>query len=187
MENIQAYFEAASVLETFFWIVAIASSVVFVIQAIMLFVGFDSDTDFSGGDADFDTDGMNLVSVKTVACFLIGFGWTGAIFYPHLENKVILSIIAVAVGVIFMFLIAFLLRQVLRLSADGTFTPERTVGKVGEVYLRIPGGAEAGKVNVSLCGSMHELLAFSDAEIETGAKVRIVRTVDSSSVFVERA
>lgn len=187
MESIETFFENASALETLFWVIAIGSSVVFIIQAILMFVGFDSDSDFSGGDTDFDADGMNLVSVKTVACFLIGFGWTGAIFYPHMESKVILSIIAAAVGVTFMFLIAFLLRQVLRLSVDGTFTTGQTVGKVGEVYLRIPGGSEAGKVSVSHCGSVHELLAFSEEEIETGAKVRIVRAVDGGSVFVCRA
>ena len=74
MESIETFFENASALETLFWVIAIGSSVVFIIQAILMFVGFDSDSDFSGGDSDFDADGMNLVSVKTVACFLIGFG-----------------------------------------------------------------------------------------------------------------
>ena len=129
---------------------------------------------------------MNLVSFKTILCFLLGFGWTGAIFYPIFENKLTVALIAVAAGVSFMFLIAFLLRQVLRLSSEGTFSTANTVGFVGSVYLRIPGPEEAGKVNISYRGSMHELLAFSDTPIETGATIRVVRAIDASTVFVEK-
>ena len=74
----------------------------------------------------------------------------------------------------------------LRLSSEGTFSTANTVGFVGSVYLRIPGPEEAGKVNISYRGSMHELLAFSDTPIETGATIRVVRAIDASTVFVEK-
>lgn len=186
MENITNFYETAPLMLAIYWTIAGVSSVLIIIQAILLLIGFDSDSDFSGGDTAFDADGMNLISVKTILCFLLGFGWTGAVFYPIFENKVTVALIALAVGVAFMFLIAFLLRQVLRLSADGTFTTAKVVGSVGSVYLRIPGPDEPGKVNVTYRGSMHELLAYSDTPIETGASVRVVRTVDASAVYVER-
>ncbi len=186
MENITNFYENAPVVLAIYWTIAGVSSLIFVIQGIMLLIGFDTDSDFSGGDVDFDVDGMNLVSFKTIICFLLGFGWTGAIFYPIFENKIIVALMAFAVGVVFMFLIAFLLRQVLRLSYDGSFSTAKIIGSVGNVYLRIPGAQSAGKVNVSFHGSMHELQAYSDEAIETGATIKVVRAIDESTVFVER-
>ena len=138
MENITNFYETAPLMLAIYWTLAALSSILFLVQAIILLIGFDTDSDFSGGDAAFDADGMNLVSFKPILCFLIGFGWTGAIFYPIFENKVTVALIAVAAGVSFMFLIAFLLRQVLRLSSEGTFSTGNVVGFVGSVYLRIP-------------------------------------------------
>lgn len=171
-----------------YWAIAAVASTVFVFQAISLFAGFDTDSDFSGGDASFDADGLNLVSVKTVACLLLGFGWTGVLFYGIIENPLLLAGFALLVGLGFMVIIAFLLRQVLRLSQDNTFRVEKAVGKVGEVYLRIPAdGQKDGKISVSVEGSVHELQAknLGCEDIPTGAKVRIVQALDSNTVVVE--
>lgn len=171
-----------------YWAIAIIASTVFVFQAISLFVGFDTDGDFSGGDASFDADGLNLVSVKTIACLLLGFGWTGVLFYGSIENPILLAGLSLLVGLGFMLLIAFLLRQVLRLSQDNTFRVEKAVGKIGEVYLRIPANGEKnGKITVSVEGSVHELQAkhLGNEPIPTGAKVRIAKALDSNTVIVE--
>ena len=171
-----------------YWGAAIVASAVFLVQTISLFIGFDTDHDFSGGDTDFDADGLNLVSVKTVACFILGFGWTGVIFYPIIDNKLWLAALAVLIGLVFMVLIAFLLQQVLRLSQDNTFRVEKTLGHVGEVYLNIPAApGKSGKVMVSIDGSVHELLAVTThtADLQTGARVRIVEVIDQDTVRVE--
>lgn len=185
MEELQQLLQDMDVMEIVYWVVALIGTVAFCIQTIMLFAGFDTDADFSGGDVDFDADGIQLVSIKTVVCFLLGFGWTGALVYPALESKTIVALIAVGVGVAFMLLIAFLLKQVLKLSRDNTFDTEHVVGATAEVYLRIPGGNESGKVMVSHYGSLHELLAFADEEIATGERVKITEAIDESSVKVE--
>lgn len=184
MEELQEMVRKMDAMEMIYAATALIASVVFIIQTIMLFVGFDTDADFSGGDADFDAQGINLVSVKTVVCFLMGFGWTGVLLAPVVESPYVVAGIATAVGVCFMLLIALLLRQVLKLSKDNTFSIHNTVGLTAEVYLRIPGGDEAGKVTVSLDGSTHELLAFADSEIPTGARVTIDHVIDEGSVFV---
>lgn len=184
MEELQNLVQNMDVMEMIYWGTALVASVVFCIQTIMLFVGFDADADFSGGDVDFDADGMNLVSVKTVVCFLLGFGWTGVIGYPITDNKNILAGIAVGVGVAFMFLIALLLKQVLRLSKDNSFSTRHVVGATAEVYLRIPGGEERGKITVSHEGSLHELLAMADCPIATGQKVKVADVIDEGCVRV---
>lgn len=184
MEDLQTLVQTKDIMELIYWAIALVASVVFLIQTIMLFVGFDTDADFSGGDVDFDADGLHLVSVKTITCFLLGCGWTGALAYPLLESKVVVALLAVAMGVVFMLLIAFLLKQVLKLSQDNSFSTARVVGETAEVYLRIPGGKEPGKIMVSYEGSMHELLALADEEIATQKRVTVERAIDQSTVFV---
>lgn len=172
-----------------YWGTAIVASVVFLIQIALLLFGFDTDADFSGGDTSFDIDGLSLVSVKTVACFLLGFGWTGVLCYPEIQNQWWLGIVAFSVGALFMLIVYYLLCQVLRLSQNATFDTAQSVGTVGDVYLRIPPGkGQLGKVMVSVAGSLHELLAESadGDELPTGCKVRVVKAVDHLTVTVQR-
>lgn len=173
-----------------YWGIALISSLVFTIQTIMLFVGFDTDADFSGGDVAFDVDGLALVSVKTVACFLLGFGWSGVILAPLFENAWVVALISLGIGALFMFGAWILLKQVLTLSQDNTLHADKIVGYTADVYLRIPADADkSGKIMVSYEGSLHELQAFNAGaeEIPTGAKVHIVEAIDDATVRVEHA
>ena len=172
-----------------YWGVAIISSLVFTIQTLLLLVGFDADGNFDGGDVSFDGDGFALVSVKTVACFLLGFGWCGVIISPFFVEAWITALISLGVGILFMLGAWVLLKQVLTLSQDNTFHTEKVVGYTADVYLRIPADTrKSGKIMVSHEGSMHELQAFntSGEEIPTGAKVRVVATIDDAAVLVEK-
>lgn len=172
-----------------YWGVAIISSLVFTIQTLLLFVGFDADGNFDGGDVSFDVDGLALVSVKTVACFLLGFGWCGVIISPFFVEAWITALISLGVGTLFMLGAWVLLKQVLTLSQDNTFHTDKVVGYTADVYLRIPADTrKSGKIMVSYEGSLHELQAFntSGEEIPTGAKVRVVATIDDAAVLVEK-
>lgn len=181
-------FTAMETMHQVYWIAAIVASVVFIIQAIGIIVGFDSDSDFDGGDADFDAEGFSLVSFKTIVCFVLGFGWTGVLFYDSFGNSATLGVLAVLVGLVFMALIAFLLRQVMKLSQDNSFRAAKAIGKDAEVYLRIPAAkSAAGKVTVSVDGTLHELEAVTELpdSIPTGTQVRIIDVVGEDTVIVE--
>jgi membrane protein implicated in regulation of membrane protease activity len=172
-----------------YWVAALVATLIFLIQAVLTFVGFDSDSDFSGGDTSFDADGFSLISVKTIVCFVLGFGWTGVLFFHSIASPLTLGLMATGVGLLFMVLIALLLRQMMKLTRNNTFSPLQAVGLVGEVYLRVPAGQkDTGKVVVSVEGSMHELLALTadDEDLPTGSQVRIVGTVSSDTVLVQR-
>lgn len=187
-------FETFKTLDTMlqgYWILAAVSSLIFIIQAIATFVGLDADTDtdFSGGDADFDTDGFHIISIKTVISFILGFGWTGVLCWNTFESKTLLTLLAFVVGLVFMFAIALLLKWVMKLDKDNTFRTEQVVGMVAEVYLRIPAQRqESGKIIVSLNGSVHELEALTDDSetIPTGGKAEIVSVVKESVVLVKK-
>jgi len=175
-----------------YWILALCASVVFVIQAIMTFIGLDADYDADVPDApdansDFDTDGFHLVSVKTIVSFVLGFGWTGVLLWNDISSPLLLGFIATFVGLLFMFLIAWLLYLVLKLDRDNTFNVKKVIGLNADVYLTIPAHkAETGKITVSLNGSMHELEALTtdDAPIQTGGKVKIIGIEAGETVLV---
>ena len=193
-----------SLLETFrsyelalqvYWVMALVASLLFIIQAIMTFMGFDADTDLDapdvpdGADADFDADGFHLVSVKTIVCFVLGAGWTGVLFWDQIPNRIVLGLVAALVGLAFMALIAWLLYLVLKLDKDNTFRVEKVVGLNADVYLTIPANkAATGKIMVSLDGSMHELEALNadDEKIATGDKVKITGVVQGDVVLVSK-
>jgi len=179
-----------------YWALAAIASVIFIIQAIMTFTGFDADADMDvddptaslpeSGGADFDADGFHLVSIKSIVSFILGFGWTGALCWDYISSPLLLALVAFIVGILFMATIAFLLFQVMKLNKDNTFRVEMTVGQPAEVYLRIPAGRkETGKITISLHGSMHELEALSDEELPTGAKVRILEVIEGDTVLVK--
>lgn len=184
-------FKSFDVMLQGYWILAAISSLVFVIQAISIVIGLDADTDADavGGDAEFDADGFHLVSIKTVVCFILGFGWSGVIFWDAIENKLLLATLAFLVGLSFMMIIAVLLRWVMKLDKDNTFRTEKTIGLTAEVYLKIPAERqETGKIMVSLNGSTHEIEALTDdtEEIPTGGKVQILSVVGPGVVLVKK-
>ena len=180
-----------------YWILAAVSSIIFIIQAIMTFIGFDADSDVDmstapdqipeSGDAAFDAAGFHLVSVKSVICFILGFGWTGVLCWNLIPNHILLGLLAAVVGLIFMSIIAFLLFQMMKLNRDNTFRIEQVIGLPADVYLRIPADRkQTGKITVSLNGSTHELEALCDEAVPTGSKVRIKEIVQGETVLVEK-
>jgi hypothetical protein len=76
-------------LEKGFWYVALISSAIFAIQSIMTFVGgHDADginADFSG-DLDHVDAPFQFFSFRNLINFMLGFGWTGAVFYNTIET-----------------------------------------------------------------------------------------------------
>ncbi len=157
-----------------FLCIAIAASVVFIIQFVMTLIGLGGDTDVDAIDSDgLDTDTVGVFTFKNLVNFLLGYGWAGICFYNTISSTLWLQLTAIGIGLLFFFGFWLLLKQILRLSQDSTFHAEQAVGLTADVYLHIPSGRR-GKVQFSYRGSVHELDAISDADIPTGAKCKIV-------------
>lgn len=191
MESISLWYSQLDGIMQVFWGCAIASSTIFVIQAILLFMGMDSsdiDVDFDGPDTMDLGGGISLFTVKNLVNFFVGFGWAGISFRPLISNDALLVLAAVGVGCLFVAVFLFILKQMLKLESNGALKPEDCVGKVADVYLRIPAaGAGEGKVQISVNGSVHELQAYTEGEeIPTGFKVRIVEASEGGALKVER-
>lgn len=179
-----AFFEGMPGLLQGFWWVAIITSIIFLIQTIMTFAGGGHDldgvnADFSGNLTDVDAP-FQMFSLRNLINFLMGFGWTGIAFYNIIGNKGLLIALAVAVGIGFVLLFFYIIKQMMKLTEDNTFKIEKLVGKTGSVYLTIPANREgAGKVQISYNGSNHELQAMTETDqLTSGSLVKVIAVED---------
>lgn len=196
--SIHSWWDALDPTLRIYWGVAIFASIVFIIQTTMSFVGIG---DMDGGDVDLDMDGtadvdalddagsMHLLSIRNIFYFLLGFGWTGISLWRTIPNHALLTVVAVLVGCAFVAIFMILFRQMMKLQHNGAFNINDAVGKVCDVYLRIPAeGKGLGKVQISFNGSVQELDARTDGEmLPSGCKVRVLRVVDKKVLEVEKA
>lgn len=173
-----------------FWLVALPTSLIFLIQTVMTFIGADAtdgleadfDSNFDGADAPFQ-----LFSFRNLVNFLLGFSWTGISFYTTIQNKLVLNLVAVGVGALFLFVFFLIIRQIQKLAEDNSFRMQNTLNKTAEVYLNIPGEKKGkGKVMISVKGSYRELDAMSEGvSLSSGTVVKVVRVENGNVLIVE--
>lgn len=220
--HLSNWFSSLDTTMQLFWACAIAASVVFVIQNLLMLMGIgdmdsDVDADVSTGfdvHSDFDTTGadvdmadtdistghsghegtlgsagiFSLFTLRNFINFFLGFGWGGISLAPIIHSKGLLVLASLVCGLIFVAVFVLMFRMVMRLERNGAFRITDCVGQTASVYLRIPAAhAAAGKVQISINGSVHELNAFTDGDfLPTGTRVRVIKVIDSSSLLVEK-
>jgi len=200
-----------------FWACALAASVVFVIQNALMLMGiggmdsdvdadvgtdFDVHTDLDASDADLDLSSghsghegtlgsagiFSLFTLRNFINFFLGFGWGGISLAPAVQNKVLLVFLSFLIGLLFVAVFALMFRLMLKLEKSGNFSIQDCVGETASVYLRIPAArSAAGKIQISINGSVHELNAFTDGDfLPTGSRVKVTKVIDSGSLLVEK-
>ncbi len=185
-----------------FWAIALITTLVFAIQMILTFIGIgDADTDVDmgmdmpdGGDfsdgSTLDMGGaMQLFTIRNFINFLLGVGWGGVCLASLIPNTLLLTIAAIAVGVVFVYAFLLIYRQLFRLESNGNYRLSDCVGRTVDVYLTIPAKRSgSGKVQVSFNGSVQELSALTDntSNIPSGAKVHVLEVIDGTTVLVEK-
>lgn len=178
------FLEGMSALQQGFWWVAIITSIIFLVQTLLTFIGSDTS---DGLNADFDGNldhvdaPFQLFSLRNLINFLLGFGWAGVAFFDVIENKMLLLVLATVVGIIFVLLFFFLIKQILKLTEDNTFKIENLKGKTGEVYINIPKEKSGrGKILISTNGTNHELDAMTLCEtmIPSSSMVKVIDVED---------
>lgn len=173
-----------------FWYIALPTTLIFVIQTVMTFVGSDA---MDGANADFDSNlsgtetPFQLFSLRNLINFLLGFSWGGISFYNSISSPALLITVALFMGLLFLFLFFLIIRQVQKLAEDNSFKLTNTINKSAEVYLTIPGHKSGkGKVMISVNGAFHELQAMTENDpIETGAVVKVVKIINEDILIVE--
>jgi len=171
-----------------YWYIALPVSLFFLLQTIMTFIGLsggETDIDSESGDTDLP---FEIFTLRNLINFLLGFSWTGISLYDSIENKLILILISVVVGILFIGLFFILIKQILKLGEDNSFKFENTINQTATVYLTIPESKSGvGKVQISVKGSFHELQAMTEAseKITTGSVVKI-KNVENNILIVEK-
>lgn len=136
-----------------------AGGIALVFQLASVVFGFDStDTDV---DMDIDTDlgddgGVRMFSLLGFASFIFMFGLVGRYFILTVGLHLALSIlIAFAVGVVVMYLVAYLFYKAKSLETNGTVKIQSSLDCTGTVYLPFKNDVN-GTVHINVHGIMRE-------------------------------
>jgi len=171
-----------------YWIIAIPSTLLFLIQMLLLFFGFDADDMGDGGfDVDIDVDsGMNLFSVRNLVIFLTVFSWSGISFSESGMATGIIMAISFVIALAVMLFVAWMFKTISSMGEAGNFKISKSVGCFGTVYLPIPAKGK-GKVQAKVDGRLVELDAVSDLEedLATGTLVEITEVINKQFVKVK--
>jgi hypothetical protein len=185
------WWQALTVLQKVYWLIAIPFSVFFVLQTVMTFVGGDLLS--ADGDADLavETDGgidFQFLSIKNLVAFFTLFGWVGILTSSGGMDPGLTVLLAVVAGLLMMLLMAALMYFMGKLTESGTLELKNAKGRTGTVYLTIPAKrAGMGKVQISIQGFQTlDALTDDEVEIHTGAVVEVVDTLNEEILIVKR-
>jgi membrane protein implicated in regulation of membrane protease activity len=127
-----------------------------------------------------------MLSFRAIVAALAFFGLAGLASQSAQLATPVTLLIALGAGLAAMYGVYWMMRGLNSLQAEGTARIERSVGKVGRVYLRVPANeSESGKIQINLQNRTMEYLAMtSGPEIPTGAEVEVVGVISPTTVSV---
>jgi hypothetical protein len=194
-------------MDNLYLICAILGGTVMIIQFVLTLFGMGEHHDVGGHDASFDvhhdvaTDHhggdhdaghggswfVGMLTLRAITAALAFFGLAGLGASQSQIEEPLRFVVALAAGGAALFGVAWIMRGLSRLRAEGTVRINRAVGATGTVYLSIPAArAGAGKVTVKVQNRSMEYLAVTaqDQELPTGAKVVVVSVAGPGTLEV---
>lgn len=185
---------------TILWCIAIATSLTFVLQSILTFIGVDSGGDFDTDiDTNFDSaldshptfDGdssMNLFTFRNLINFFLGFSWTAILLHGKFASEALALTLAVLVGAGLVLAVMYMFKWLSGMQQSGNINVYKSaVGCQGKVYLTVPEERKGtGKVQISINESVREYDAVTDGDsIRTGTPVKVIEVIDPNTLLVE--
>lgn len=179
------------------WAITLSASLIFVLQTILTFIGadgdlnadFDTDVDVAdGGDGASGHSGMGLLTFRNFVNFFLGFGWTAILLHGQIASSGLLLAVATVVGVLLVCAVMLLFKWITGMQQSGNIDLYRSaVGCRGNVYIPVPAERSgAGKVQISINGSVREYAAVTDGDaLPTGADIHVVEVVSDDTLLVE--
>lgn len=163
--------------------------------------GLDGPEDAPDAIAEFEHDESDhseehhhdstwLFGILTTRTILIGitfFGLVGRLALAMQLESPRPILLAIAGALVAMYSVYFLMRTLMRLTADGTERISRSIGQEGTVYLTIPGHSQGvGKIHVTVQNRLLEYEAMTAGErLPTGSRIVVVDVLSSDRVVVE--
>lgn len=190
LSDITTWWQSLIYFEKIFWVIALLFSGLFILQLFLSFTGGDSD--MASGDADElisgdDGIGHQFFTIKNMIAFFTIFGWTGIACIQGGMSKQVTIILAIAAGSLMVVMMGLLFRSMNKLKQSGTLLMQNAVGLIAETYLFIPAKRDGyGKVHIKVQGSLHELQAMTDDEVQipTGKLVKVIAVFNDSILLV---
>jgi len=186
--DINQWWEALTSAHQVFWFIAIIFSVLFLIQFILLLIGFETNIgglDHPGDVGSFEHE-FSALSIRSIIAFFTFFGWTGVLALNNHLNVWVAVLLASVTGLAAMFIVAYMVYKFSQLEQSGTLNLYNALDQPGEVYLSIPGqGKGVGKVNLKVDGKLREMDAMTEGEeLKTGTPVKVIEIMDGNILVV---
>lgn len=159
---------------TIFLFVALAATLIFLIQFIMSVFFGDLDT-------DVDTDLGSVVSFKGFTHFCIGMGW-----YMYISQGTDITSygIGIFIGLVFVFVLWYLYKKAYQLQKENKpEKPEALLGRECEIYSR---NGNRYVVQIAINGALREMdvRSLENKEYRTGDKTVICK-VESGIMYIQ--
>ncbi|UCG85680.1 MAG: NfeD family protein [Gemmatimonadota bacterium] len=141
------------------------------------------------GDHGDSSSAFKLLSIQSIAAFMMGFGWGGLGGFKGAGWSATTStLFGLAVGVGMVWLLGKLLEGVYRLQSSGTMSINSALGVEGSVYITVPPHRSGrGRVRLVIDDRERFYNAVTDSDaIESHARVRITEVNDDNTVTVTR-
>jgi membrane protein implicated in regulation of membrane protease activity len=190
----------------FFYLIAIPSTLVLLIQFVMSLLGLSHDTDLDvqnlDGHVDFNLDhdfdisdghevfsaDFQFISFRSIIAFLTIFSWTGIVMMSNGSSTILTMVVSVAAGLLAMFVIGYLFFLATKLQSSGNISYQNAVGSTAEVYIPINENTNfQGKVQVVVQERLIEASAITKNKkgFSTGEIVQVVGLVGLSTLVVD--
>ena len=181
-----------------FALIAIPSTLVLVVQSVLLIFGIGGGSDSIDLDGDgipdtpgFEGDGdggLALFSLRGIMSMAAVAGWSGLVMHEAEMPLGVTVFLAAAFGFIVMVAIAWFMKLATKLQQNGNLDIGYAIGKVGTVYIPIPPNMTgSGKINLTIQERFVEIDAKTACgrKLNTGESVRITATDPAGMVVVE--
>ena len=167
---------------------SIFSTILYILKTLLfLFAGGDVEI-----DADFDsvteTDtSFNFLSVQSILAFFMGFGWSGLTCLVQLHTSGKIAVIAAfIVGLIFMFLSAYLMLCVRKLNKTIKVDYNELTGSTGKAYNSFsPNGKGQIEIILNKQLTILEATNISNENIEAFSQIKVVK-VEDNNIYITK-
>jgi len=188
--SFSSWWQHLATFEKMLWGIALVFSALYLLQSLLSIAG--GDVDHSAGDSDSSIDhddGMQFqfFTIKNMMVFFTMFGWVGLATHYSGMNKLASILLGLAAGMTIVLLMFVVLKNMSRLRHNGAMQLTNAINQTGTTYLFIPANRSGvGKVHIKVQGTLHELQAMTDDDIEiaTGKLVRVKNIVNDRILLV---
>lgn len=175
-----------------FSIPAFVGTAVFLLRIVLMFIGdlgldLHDTSDLHHADP---SEAFKILSIQSVAAFLMGFGWGGLGALKGTGYELLTSLaIAFFCGVAMMWVLGLALKAIHDLQTSGNIDPAQTIGAEATVYANIPAaGQGAGQVQVIIDQRQRTYNAVSTGPaLASHERVRVVGVNDPTTLSVAPA